>query len=77
MLERTLRKISDLGYDISWRYEPSSNSIIIRVRKDDFIMDQKVDLNFGMYAGGSASFEFYMNRYLIVILGRLEEMEAH
>ena len=75
MLERTLKKISDLGYEISWRYEPILNSIIIRVRKGNFIMDRKVDLDCGMYIGGSAGFEFYMNRDLITLLGKLEDME--
>lgn len=75
MLEQTLKKISNLGYDICWRYEPMTDSIIIRVRKDNFIMDQKIGLDINMYGGGSAGFEFWMNRYLVMILDRLEEME--
>lgn len=75
MVDRTLKKISELGYDICWRYEPFSNSIIIRVRKDNFIMDQKVDLDINLYVGGTAGFEFYMNRYLIAMLSKLEDIE--
>lgn len=75
MLVRTLKKISDLGYDIFWLYEAFSNSIIIRVRKGNFVIDQKVDLDFGLYVGGGAGFEFYMDRYLITILSKLEDRE--
>lgn len=75
MNERTLKKISNLGYDISWRYEPTTNSIVIQVRKDDHIIEHRIGFDINLRVGGSAGFVFYMNSYLIKILNELQEYE--
>lgn len=33
MLENTLRELGDQGYEIEWKYEHTTDSIIIRMRK--------------------------------------------
>lgn len=75
MLKQTLERISKLGYEVSWHYEPSTNSIIIRANNNTYTLNQKVDLDIGLYVGGDAGFEFYMNLYLIEMLQKLEQYE--
>lgn len=75
MFNRTLKKISDFGYDISWRYDSMSNSIIMQARKGDYIIDRKICFDMDSRVGGSASIEFYIKRYLIEMLHEIEIKE--
>lgn len=75
MIKQTLKKISKLGYDIFWYYDPPSNAYNIRVQKGAFFWQHTVDFDNDLYVGGDSGFEFYMNLYLNTIFKKLEKIE--
>lgn len=61
MLEKLLKELGERHFEVSWRYEVMTNSIIIRIEKRiDGLwrkLDTRVDFS-KLYSGGSAMFEF-------------------
>lgn len=56
MLEKLLKELGERGFEVSWRYEVMTNSIIIRIEKRiDGLwrkLDTRVDFS-KLYSGGS------------------------
>lgn len=75
VLERLLKELGERGFEVSWRYEIMTNSIVIRMEKRIGgrwrILETRVEFS-DLYSGGSAMFEFNMMYILREMAGKME-----
>lgn len=80
MLENTLRELGDQGYEIEWKYERITNSIIIRMRKSipgkewqRYQLCQRIDFYIARHSIClSTNFNIVMSQILKEMAERLE-----
>ena len=75
MLEKLLKELSERHFKVSWRYELTTESIIIRLEKRINGLWRKLDNRVGfsmLYSGGSAMFEFNMVYILREMANKME-----
>ena len=75
MLEKLLKELGERGFEVLWRYEVMTNSIIIRMEKRVdgrwYKLNSRVEF-FELYPGGSTMFEFNMARILREMANKFE-----
>lgn len=75
MLEKLLKELGERGFEVLWRYEITTNSIIVRMEKRIGGrwrgLDTRVEFS-DLYSGGSALFEFNMMYILREMANKIE-----
>ena len=75
MLEKLLKELGERGFEVFWRYEITTNLILIRMEKRIDgrwrKLDSRVEFS-DLYSGGSALFEFNMARILREMANKME-----
>lgn len=79
MLEKLLKELGEKGYEISWRYEFLTNSIVLQIEKRE---EGYLPVRYGRQitfdqmraiSGGQPGFEFAMTQILRWSINKIEE----
>lgn len=77
MLEELLKELGKRGFEVLWRYEVMTNSIVMRMEKKADKQWYKLERRFefsDFYPGGSEMFEFNMTLLVRQMAQDLEQM---